>query len=49
MGQGSAAPVVNVHIDNVDNRRDQDIYDLAHQIGSLTTLSLKTQGFGEPL
>jgi hypothetical protein len=40
---------VNISIARVENNRDQDIYDLAHQIGSLTTLSLKTQGFGEPL
>jgi phage-related protein len=49
MGSGSASPVVNISIARVENNRDQDIYDLAHQIGSLTTLSLKTQGFGEPL
>jgi len=44
-----SVPEVKVFIDKVENNRDQDIYDLAHQIGSLTTLSLKTQGFGEPL
>lgn len=49
MGAMDVAPVVNVRIDRVENRRDQDIYDLAHQIGSLTTLSLKSQGYGEPL
>jgi phage-related protein len=49
MQPAGSVPEVKVYIERVENNRDQDIYDLAHQIGSLTTLSLKTQGFGEPL